>query len=245
VRAINKPGKFRKYLEILRIHRMLKKLFIYCAGGFGREVFDVALRVNEASSRWEEIAFIDDGHLGDEFYGARLFMLDKVIERFDLSSFEVVIASGEPAVRKLIYNKLKSCHVSLTTLIDPSATISKTAKIGEGVIVTAYCSVASLAVVGNNVAVNVQSIIGHDVKVGEHCVISSLVNLGGACPVGESSYIGMGTQIKQGVVIGRDVIVGMGSVVHHDMPDNVIALGNPARPLRENTDKKVFKRSSV
>ena len=68
-----------------------------------------------------------------------------------------------------------------------------------------------------------------------------MVNIGGKCRIGKRSYIGMGTLIKEGVTIGDDVIVGMGSVVYSDIPDNMIALGNPARPMRPNTDKKVFK----
>ncbi|SLM63741.1 hypothetical protein DAQ1742_02892 [Dickeya aquatica] len=35
-------------------------------------------------------------------------------------------------------------------------------------------------------------------------------------------------------------IVGMGAAVFNDIPDEVIALGNPARILRKNDSKKVF-----
>jgi acetyltransferase-like isoleucine patch superfamily enzyme len=41
--------------------------------------------------------------------------------------------------------------------------------------------------------------------------------------------------------IGHSSIIGMGSVVHIDIPDEVIALGNPTRVVRRNEDKKVFK----
>jgi len=42
------------------------------------------------------------------------------------------------------------------------------------------------------------------------------------------------------VKIGDSSIIGMGSVVYKDIPDEVIALGNPARVARKNEDKKVF-----
>ena len=45
----------------------------------------------------------------------------------------------------------------------------------------------------------------------------------------------------QGISIGNDTIVGMASVVHRDIPDNVIALGNPARPMKNNDDHRVFR----
>jgi acetyltransferase-like isoleucine patch superfamily enzyme len=51
----------------------------------------------------------------------------------------------------------------------------------------------------------------------------------------------MGALIKEKLRIGRASIIGMGSVVHSDVPEEVIALGNPARVVRRNEDKKVFK----
>jgi acetyltransferase-like isoleucine patch superfamily enzyme len=36
------------------------------------------------------------------------------------------------------------------------------------------------------------------------------------------------------------VIVGMGSVVFSDIPNEIIALGNPCRPIRPNLNKKIF-----
>lgn len=51
----------------------------------------------------------------------------------------------------------------------------------------------------------------------------------------------MNAQIKDGLLIGKDAIIGMGAVVHHNIESDVIALGNPARPMRRNTEKRVFK----
>ncbi|HEX7938476.1 MAG TPA: acetyltransferase [Gemmatimonadaceae bacterium] len=217
------------------------KLFVYCAGGFGREVYDVARRMNAVQKRWDGLYFIDDapGKAG-AFYGTMLHSFDDVLKKFPKDSIEVSIASGEPDIRRKIYDKVKAAGVRFATVIDPSAIIIDTATIGEGAVITSECLVASLAEVGVNVAVNVKSIIGHDVKVGAHGSISSMVNLGGAVVVGEGSFIGMGTQVKQGLAIGRDVIVGMGSVVYDSIADEIIALGNPARPMKKNTTKRVF-----
>jgi len=77
--------------------------------------------------------------------------------------------------------------------------------------------------------------------VGDDSVISSMVNIGGKTVIGRSTYIGMGALIKDQVRIGEGVIVGMGSGVVNDLPDNVVALGNPARPMRPNLEQRVFK----
>lgn len=51
----------------------------------------------------------------------------------------------------------------------------------------------------------------------------------------------MGSQIKESVAIGHNAIIGMGSIVTSDIPDNVIAMGYPAKVLKENTSRSVFK----
>lgn len=50
--------------------------------------------------------------------------------------------------------------------------------------------------------------------------------------IGKNCWIGAGAIILPGVTIGDNVVVGAGSVVTKDLPDNVVAVGNPCRVLR-------------
>ena len=54
--------------------------------------------------------------------------------------------------------------------------------------------------------------------------------------IGDNVWIGGNTVIMPGVKIGNNVVIGAGSVVTKDLPDNSIAAGNPCRVLREITD---------
>ena len=51
--------------------------------------------------------------------------------------------------------------------------------------------------------------------------------------IGKNCWIGAGAVILPGVTIGDNVVIGAGSVVTKDIPDNVVAVGNPCRVLRE------------
>lgn len=51
--------------------------------------------------------------------------------------------------------------------------------------------------------------------------------------IGRNCWIGAGVVIVPGIRIGDNVVVGAGSVVTKDLPDNVVAVGNPCRVLRE------------
>ena len=51
--------------------------------------------------------------------------------------------------------------------------------------------------------------------------------------IGRNCWIGAGAVIVPGITIGDNVVIGAGSVVTKNIPDNVVAVGNPCRVLRE------------
>ena len=55
--------------------------------------------------------------------------------------------------------------------------------------------------------------------------------------IGENVWIGANVVIVPGVHIGKNTVIGAGSVVTKDIPDNVVAVGNPCKVLREISEK--------
>ncbi len=54
-----------------------------------------------------------------------------------------------------------------------------------------------------------------------------------AIHIGRNCWIGSGVMIMPGITIGDNVVIGAGSVVTHDLPSNVVAVGTPCKVLRE------------
>jgi len=50
--------------------------------------------------------------------------------------------------------------------------------------------------------------------------------------IGDNVWLGGGAIVLPGVTIGADTVVGAGAVVTGDLPAGVVAVGNPARPVR-------------
>ncbi|MDT3727062.1 sugar O-acetyltransferase [Streptomyces sp. DSM 41972] len=50
--------------------------------------------------------------------------------------------------------------------------------------------------------------------------------------IGDNVWIGGGAIVCPGVTIGDNAVIGAGAVVTKDIPANVVAVGNPARPVR-------------
>ena len=55
--------------------------------------------------------------------------------------------------------------------------------------------------------------------------------------IGRNCWLGAGAIVLPGVTIGDNSVIGAGSVVTHDIPANVVAVGNPCRVLREISEK--------
>ena len=144
-----------------------------------------------------------------------------------------IISIGSCQIRKKVVEELKV--QKWETAIHPSAVISPHAVVGEGTVVMANAVVNSSASIGKHCIINTGATVDHDVQIGDYVHVAPGVNISGGTTIGEGSWIGVGTCVKQGVMIGKGCMIGAGSVVVKDIPDGVVAFGNPCKVVRENT----------
>ena len=93
------------------------QLAIYGAGSLGKNLYDVALRVNERDHRWTDIFFIDDIRQEHQFYQSQVHRLSEVQQMQE--PVEAVVANGTPKDRKKMAEVLQQAGIALTNLIDP------------------------------------------------------------------------------------------------------------------------------
>lgn len=119
------------------------------------------------------------------------------------------------------------------------------------------CEYGKNIFIGNNVYINFECIIldcakitiGNDVLFGPRVGIYAanhgfdpVERLHGACygkdvTIEDKVWVGGDVKILGGITIGEGSIIGTGSVVTHDIPAGVIAVGNPCRILRKITEE--------
>jgi acetyltransferase-like isoleucine patch superfamily enzyme len=78
--------------------------------------------------------------------------------------------------------------------------------------------------------------IGDNVQIASHCSvysISTIDNKSGKVVIKENACVGSHSVVMPGVTIGKNSIIGAFSFVNKDIPDNVIALGIPAKVVKE------------
>lgn len=100
---------------------------------------------------------------------------------------------------------------------------------------TAYLNRATMIDASERIEIGANAMIGPFCYITDHDhVIGSADDLVSApTRIGERCWIGAHVTILKGVTIGEDTVIGAGSVVTRSLPARVIAVGNPARVLRE------------
>jgi len=93
--------------------------------------------------------------------------------------------------------------------------------------------IQSCSEIGSHCIINTGASVDHDCKVEDFVHISPHATLCGNVTVGEGTWIGAGTIIIPGVKIGKWCIIGAGSVVTKDIPNHVLAIGNPCKVIKQ------------
>lgn len=199
------------------------------AGGHAQVLLEV-LRLNALDAM--AMTDIDPSQTGKTIRGVPVIHEDELPVRFPASSTLLVNAVGgvaDMAARKAVFTRWKHTGYTFATLVHPTAIVSTLAEFGEGVQLLAGSIVSTNARIAANTIINTGASVDHDCRIAPHCHIAPKAVLSGGVLVGEESLIGTGACVIQNIHIGAKTTIGAGSAVVHDIPDNVVAAGNPCR----------------
>ena len=208
-----------------------KDIVIIGAGGFGREIAWLIEDINKVKNEWNIVGFVDDDESvqGKDINGYKVIGNINWLKEQELF---VVNAIGNPVIKKKVMDKLDGSKNQYPVLIHPSVIYSERVTFGEGSIICAGNTLTVDIQIGKHVIINLDSTIGHDSVIGDYSTILPSVNISGCVNIEKCVSIGTGSAIIQGVKIGNNTIIGAGSVVTKDLPENCTAVGVPAKPIK-------------
>ena len=210
----------------------ITKVVIWGAFGHALVVADIL----ESYDSYEIVGFLDDVNLdrhgcsvhGKTVLGGRehLSVLMKEGVR------HIALGFGSCSGRIEIGNKIRDKGFLPLSVFHPSCTVSGNAEIGmgtailSGVVVDPGCKVGDYCIINNN------STVCHNSVVEDGAHICPGAQIAGGVTIGCGSWIGIGSCVVDKVTIGAGTFIGAGSVVTKDMPEGVLAYGNPAQVVR-------------
>jgi sugar O-acyltransferase (sialic acid O-acetyltransferase NeuD family) len=202
------------------------------AGGLGREVLDVIEAANRVSPVLRFVGFVDDAPTHPERLAARGATLLSGLDDPALEGAGFLVGIGDPDARRRVDERARACGLWAAGVRHPSATFGAVNVIGEGFVACAHASVTTTVSIGRHVFLNLHVTVGHDATLGDFVTVNPGANVSGNVHLGDGVTLGTGAAVIQGVTVGAGTIVGAGAVVTRDLPEGVVAVGAPARPVR-------------
>lgn len=212
----------------------MKKIAIYGAGGFGREVACLINKINEQSPEWELIGFFDDGIVkgSKNEYGVILGGIDEVNNY--PAELAIVLAIASPKIVEKIVANITSPKISFPNIISPDVTFldRDNVSIGKGNIISFHCVISCNVRIGDFNIFNGFIPIGHDTCIGSYNSIMPAVKISGEVKIGDRNFFGVNSVVLQQIIIGNDTVVGANSLILRKTKDGMTYVGSPASIIK-------------
>ena len=197
-------------------------MILYGARGQAKVVYDLILSNNHL------LEYLVDDNPHDQFpHHLNIYKPSKDL----IEHKKVIIAIGDNRIREKIYHQIKN-WCEFETIQHSSAYVSRFSEVGEGTVIMPQVCINAEVTIGRHCIINTASTIEHDCVIDDFVHISPKASLAGNIRVKKGAHIGIGANIIQGVTIGENALVGAGTVVLNDVPDNAVMVGNPGKIIK-------------
>jgi len=214
-----------------------KKIAIYGAGGFAREVAWLVQSCNLGANHYEVVCFLDDFvDVEDKILnGIPVVKLESVVQRFPDAA--VVGGVGNSQLRQRLMAKAAALGLSFETIVHPRVEKSDWIELGIGTVICAGNILTTNIRIGRHVQINLDCTIGHDVVMDDFVTLAPGVHVSGNVRFGKRVYVGTGAVILNGtsdkpIMIGDDAVIGAGACVTKSVPQEQTVVGVPAKPIQ-------------
>lgn len=150
-------------------------------------------------------------------------------------ALSVVGCHSKPLVFDWFQQRINYTKTQFPNFVHPSSVVAPSVDLSNGLQLEALSVIASCTTIGFGVNIKRNSSIGHHCVLEDYVTINPGVTISSNVKVGTQTMIGAGTVVRDGISIGRNCVVGMGSVVLKDLPDDVVAYGNPCVVVKTNS----------
>ncbi len=208
----------------------MKEIILLGAGGHAAVILDI-LKAQIANGEAIKIkGLLDDS---GKLEWMRYPVLGSTLEvnDFNQENTYFIIAIGSNKMRYELSKKYS--HLKFFTAIHPSAIIGSQVNIGAGTVVMPNVVINANSQIGQHVIINTGVIVEHDNLIGDYVHLSPNATLCGTVRVKPHTHIGAGATVIQGKMIGMQSMIGAGATVITDIPDQVVAVGTPAKVIKQ------------
>jgi Acetyltransferase (isoleucine patch superfamily) len=205
-------------------------IIIVGAGGCGREVYEMACAAF-SSAEYQIKGFLsDDVHILDDMNVA-VPIIDTIRDYQPAENDRFLLAIGDVQGRKKVALDLQERGAKFLTLVHPTAVISASAELGEGVIVYPFVFISCQVKLADFVMMNAYSGCGHDAVVGAFSVLCPYATVLGWARLDEDVFLSTHTMVAPKKHVGKGAVVSANSSVLRNVPVDGFVCGVPGKNL--------------
>lgn len=211
-----------------------RRVIVIGSGGHAKVVLDV-LR----AAGWKPAGLLDPNPAELMVDGVPVLGGDeRSQELFDQGYRNAFVALGRNDLRRKLGAGLRQIGFEIVTAVHPSAVVSPSATIGQGVVVMPLAVINAAARIGDFAIINTGAIVEHDCSIGEAAHVAPRSAMGGNVTIGEEALFGVGSVARPLSVVGARTTVGVGSVVIGEVLSGQTVVGSPARSRSGTAGRK-------
>jgi acetyltransferase EpsM len=207
---------------------MNNQIIIWGASGHARVVADI-WRLNGG----RVAGFLDDVNRdkhGTTFCDSKILGGREILKESRQNGVEqICIGIGSGKARLRLSTTAEEAGFRLVSVIHPKAIVASDVKIGAGTVIASGAVINPNVTIGRNVIINTGATVDHDSVIEEGAHIGPGAHLAASINIGRLSWVGIGATVIERIFIGANALVGAGAVVVRNIPESVVAYGNPAR----------------
>lgn len=214
----------------------MAQVVIFGCGGFGREVLQIVRDLQTTGYDLQCVGFLVDPDFASPSMLNGLPVMADLSYFGDAAGLRVVVAIGNPAARRRVVERLQYLGVNVfPTIVHPRAWIGENVQLGQGVVICAGALLTTDIEIDAFSHINIGTSIGHDARIGTYCTLSPGVRLSGGVTLADEVELGSGAVLIPGVQVGPRCVIGAGAVVLNDIAADSLAVGVPAKVIRNFT----------
>ncbi len=204
---------------------MKQKIILIGAGGHSKSVAD-----SIDTDLYELVGFLDGKKTGTHL---QFPIIGSTLEDVnDHRAYQYFVSIGDVSARKMWYETLMKYGVETFNIIDKTAIVAPTARIGTGNFIGKYAVINADATIGDNNIINTKALIEHECRVGNHTHLSTNSTINGNVVVEDEVFFGSCAVCNGQLKIGHGAIIGSGSVIIKDVEPNTTVVGVPGRVVK-------------
>lgn len=214
--------------------KKMDKIIIAGISGHSKVLIDIV----EKENKYEIVGLTDKFYLqGTKVLGYPVLGKDEDIPQI-VKSYSIVgglVGVGDNWLSYNINTKIKNIYAEFRFIkaIHPSAQIAKDITIGDGTVIMAGVTINPCSSIGRFCILNTNSSLDHDSVMDDFSSLAPHATTGGNCKIGGYSAVSIGAVLIHGIHVGEHSVIGAGSTVLNNIGSFKVALGTPAKTIRE------------